>query len=212
MLPQLRQLAERFPDLAIIGVHCGKYPNERRDAQLRAALERLEVAHPVVNDRTYRAWRAFGIFGWPTLVLLDPDGRVAHTKVGESTAEYWTPLLEQHIRAGTEAAGHPPVHAPRQMQRAVRFPEGIAVRPGLVALADTGNHRLLVGKLEADVLQITQIIGSGEPGYADGPAEEAAFNQPRGLAFAGDLLYVADTANHRVRAVNISTGAVTTVL
>jgi len=52
---------------------------------------------------------------------------------------------------------------------------------------------------------------------ADGPAHEATFDRPQGLAFSatgsatGDRLYVADTGNHALRAIDVSTGTVRTV-
>lgn len=53
--------------------------------------------------------------------------------------------------------------------------------------------------------------GCGQaPGDQTGSATSARFNGPRGLAFA-IALYVADTGNHRIRAVDVATGTVTHV-
>jgi len=46
---------------------------------------------------------------------------------------------------------------------------------------------------------------------ADAGAAEAGFNHPQGLALSGEVLYVADTENHMIRAVDLSTWTVTTV-
>jgi hypothetical protein len=48
---------------------------------------------------------------------------------------------------------------------------------------------------------------------ADGSAEVASFDRPQGLAFADDgaALYVADTGNHAVRRIDVTTGRVRTV-
>jgi hypothetical protein len=58
-------------------------------------------------------------------------------------------------------------------------------------------------------------LGKGEEGLQDGPAEQAAFNHPHGMSLSGDpdsgTLYVADTENHAIRAVDLSSGEVTTV-
>jgi DNA-binding beta-propeller fold protein YncE len=37
------------------------------------------------------------------------------------------------------------------------------------------------------------------------------FNEPAGLSFAGDKLYVADTNSHRIRVVDLKTKAVSTL-
>ncbi|MEI7732519.1 MAG: hypothetical protein WCO56_23305 [Verrucomicrobiota bacterium] len=61
---------------------------------------------------------------------------------------------------------------------------------------------------------ITTVAGTGRPGFGGdgGPAIQAQLNQPHELRFdtAGDL-YIADTASHRVRKVNLKTGIITTV-
>lgn len=217
MLPQLRQLAARYPRLQIIGVHAGKYPNERRAAQLQAALERLGVEHPVLNDRKFRTWRAYGIFGWPTLVLLDPRGRIVHTRVGESDAAYWATLLDGMMADAADRSADPPAirlqrAVPNAARHVLRYPEKLAALPGeQLAIADTGNHRIVVGRLVGTVFSVTKIIGSGHAGADDGPAETATFNEPRGLAVSGSTLFIADTANHRVRACDLERGVVTTV-
>jgi sugar lactone lactonase YvrE len=51
--------------------------------------------------------------------------------------------------------------------------------------------------------QVTTLAGGKEPGFADGPAAEALFAHPMGIAISrdGTTLYVADTANNRVRVI-----------
>ena len=54
-------------------------------------------------------------------------------------------------------------------------------------------------------------IGSGTPELADGTYDKAAFNRPQGMCLVGDTLYVADTENHAIRAVDLKAKTVTTV-
>ncbi len=56
---------------------------------------------------------------------------------------------------------------------------------------------------------ITTFAGTGELGFADGPAATAKFNQPEGMWMVGNDLYVADALNHRVR--RIRNGIVSTI-
>jgi WD40 repeat protein len=51
---------------------------------------------------------------------------------------------------------------------------------------------------------------AGDAGYVDATGEEARFNSPRGLAYYSGVLYVADAENYRIRAVDVTSGAVTT--
>jgi streptogramin lyase len=90
---------------------------------------------------------------------------------------------------------------------------GIAVADGKLYVADTLSHRLRVIDLTSG--QIDALAGTGEAGYSgdDGPALEATFHAPRKLVVGPDAnLYVADTDNHAIRAIDLTTGTVRTVV
>jgi len=78
------------------------------------------------------------------------------------------------------------------------FPRDITIdAEGNLYVADMANHR--IRKITPDGV-VTTLAGSGEPDNADGPAGEAQFRLPEGIAvdFEGNLI-VADTGNHRIR-------------
>jgi uncharacterized protein (TIGR03437 family) len=81
-------------------------------------------------------------------------------------------------------------------------PWGIAVdAAGNIFIADTGNHR--IRKVSPDGI-ISTVAGSGVRGSSGdgGPATAASLNEPNGVALdSGGNLYIADTANHRIRKV-----------
>jgi hypothetical protein len=222
VLPQLRELEHRFPlEVAVIGVHSGKYIAERETPRIREAAQRLDVTHPVVNDRHYRIWRAFAVRAWPTLVLIDPKGAVLGSHAGEFTADMLGPLIERlvaaHDRDGEidrrplSATPDPSAIAPGVL----RYPGKVAVAGDRMAIADTGHHRIVVGTLESGSqggrprFVTTGVFGDGTAGLVDGTA--ARFASPNGLAFVGDALVVADTENHAIRAIDLQGGAVRTV-
>jgi len=72
---QLRELRERFSnELVVIGVHSAKFPSEQLTANIREAIRRHDIHHPVVNDAGFQIWRQYGVNAWPTVVLIDPLG------------------------------------------------------------------------------------------------------------------------------------------
>jgi DNA-binding beta-propeller fold protein YncE len=97
---------------------------------------------------------------------------------------------------------------------ATRFfhPEGVAISvDGTFALvADTDNHT--IRKIVIATAEVTTLAGSpGSPGSANGTGDVARFSSPSSLALAAGFALVADTGNHTVRRIDITTGSVTTL-
>ena len=114
--------------------------------------------------------------------------------------------------AGNGEAGYAGDGGPA-VQASLNEPYGIAIdRAGNIFVADRLNRR--VRRIDAANGTITTLAGTGEPAYSGdgGPAARAGFAEPNGLALdAGERhLYIADVADHRVRSVDLSSGAIAT--
>jgi DNA-binding beta-propeller fold protein YncE len=83
---------------------------------------------------------------------------------------------------------------------------GVAYFDGRIFVADTYNNKIKV--VDAKTGETTTIAGSGEPGASDSPAQ---FDEPAGVAYAGGVVYVADTNNHLIRTIEVATGEVATL-
>ena len=90
-------------------------------------------------------------------------------------------------------------------------PRGVVIdTSGNLFVADTGNH--IIRKIVISTGEVTTIAGSGNGAFADGIGGAASFNSPTKLAIdTSGNLFVADSSNHRIRKIVISTGAVSTV-
>ena len=88
-------------------------------------------------------------------------------------------------------------------------PSNLAIdNDGNLFVADTGNNRIRKVTPEG---QVTTIAGDGRAGYKNGPATQAQFNGPVGVAVdARGNVYVADSYNDRVRMIGVD-GQVTTI-
>lgn len=92
---------------------------------------------------------------------------------------------------------------------AFNTPSGLAIdAAGNLYVADTGNHAIRKVTPQGAV---TTLAGTGTSGYRDGPAAQAQFDAPIGVAVdALGKVYVADTYNDRIR-VLAPDGVVTTL-
>ena len=85
----------------------------------------------------------------------------------------------------------------------LQHPLGVAAWGAKVLVADTYNHK--IKELDPEARTIRTLHGDGKPGTDRGDA--LALFEPGGLHAAGGDLYVADTNNHRVVRVALSSGA-----
>jgi len=219
VFPDIHYLEQKYADqpFVVIGVHSGKFDEEKDAEHIRQAVLRHNLTHPVAVDSENKIWDAYGVSSWPTLILIDSQGNVAGVWDGEGNRDdidaRIDSLLKEGKKDGTLAN---PLHF--KSERA-SFKSGVLEFPGKVLadattdrlfISDTNHNRVLVTDLNG---KVTQIIGDGTTGLKDGGFHDAEFRQPQGLALSADgrTLYVADTENHSVRAVDLDHGSVTTL-
>ncbi len=222
----MRALRQQFPnELVVISVHSAKFPSEKITANIRNAVMRHGIHHPVINDADFAVWNQYAVRAWPTVVLVDPLGKVVGQQSGEISAESFGPVIQAMIDdfGAQGALDRTPIRGlvdestlepPRQLD----YPAKLCAAPGgRLFIADTGHHRILEVQLSEDGLdgEIVRTFGNGEAGLQDGPARAAQFHDPHGMAFVqtanGSTLYVADTENHAIRAIDLVNEQVRTI-
>ncbi|WP_207436151.1 thioredoxin-like domain-containing protein [Sabulibacter ruber] len=212
ILPDLKRLEKEYAnELVVIGVHSAKFDAEKQQNAIRQAILKFGIEHPVVNDADFEVWKQYAVNAWPTVVLIDPYGKVIGQKPGEGIYDIIKPHIDELIDTfkGQLNLSPIPFRGETLETTELRFPSKlIADNKGLLYLSDSGNNRIL--KLNATG-QVLEVIGSGSIGFTDGPALEATFNEPHGLALYGSYLYVADAKNNAIRKVNLQTEQVSTI-
>lgn len=216
VLDELRELEEKHRDtVVIIGVHSPKFVHEAEHQAVVDAVERYEVHHPVLDDPELATWKQYAVRAWPTLVVVDPEGYVVAQHAGEGHAHAIEKLVEEleaeHAAKGTLRRGDGPYVAPEPVATHLRFPGKALLLPdGGFLVSDTTRHRLV--ELDADGETVRRHFGTGDRGLADGGPDEARFSEPQGLAALPDgRIAVADTVNHAIRALDLTTGVTTTL-
>jgi len=165
-------------------------------------------------------------FNKPYAMATGPDGEIFIADSGNHTIR----RIDTYGVVST-VAGRPGMSGYNDgatMDALFNGPMGIAVdSQGRIFVADTGNHLIrmiyngnvttLAGRLvfpsQVD-FDITYFDDEWDDaplgGFANGHGAEAMFNLPQGLAMWNDTLIVADTGNHRIRAI-MPGGAVITI-
>ena len=223
VLDELRPLEERYADvLTVVGVHSPKFVHEADHQAVLDAVERYEVHHPVLDDPDLVTWQAYAVRAWPTLTLVDPEGYVVAQFSGEGHAHALDALLAelvpQYDARGALRRGDGPYVPPEPVPTQLRFPGKVARLPGGTFLVSDTKHHSLV-ELAEDGETVLRRIGSGERGLTDGGPAEARFSEPQGVALLPDEMaaevgydaVVADTVNHALRGLVLTTGEVRTL-
>jgi thiol-disulfide isomerase/thioredoxin len=217
-LPDLAMLEKKYANqLVVVGVHSAKFDNERNPESIRKAILRYEISHPVVNDADMKIWRAYRVQSWPTLYLIDTEGRI----VGRGSGEGLYEALDENIQRLVKEARQNKTLNERpikfELARAHESGDSPLFFPGKVLadargkrlfIADSTHHRIVITDLEGNQIAVA---GRGVPGREDGSFDKASFNDPQGMALRDETLYVADRKNHLIRALNLKARTVKTI-
>ena len=238
ILPDLSYLEEKYKDepVVVIGVHSAKFENESDRRAIRSAVLRYSIHHPVVVDKDFAIWRRYGAKGWPSFAVIGADGKVVTIKSpfgdaevvsGEGNRQNLDDAVRTALDAGRKAGTlaktpfRPKLDANVPAPSGLAFPgKVLAIAPasgdsGLLFIADSTNNRVIEAKLPGagGKAERIAVFGAREPGLADGDAATARFHDPQGLAYdaAKKTVYVADTKNHAIRAIDLAKNSVSTI-
>jgi thiol-disulfide isomerase/thioredoxin len=216
MLPALATLEKKYEGkpVVFIGVHSAKFFNEQDKKNIENAVARYEISHPVVVDRNMSIWRKYDVNGWPTIIIIDPNGTIVYKQSGEGQRESIEDtvdvLLEKYSKTGTLAKDPLKIeHKILQNKSTLSFPGKISISNGKIAMSDSNHNRIIVTDLFG---KIEHVIGSGKIGFSDGSFETATFFRPQGVVWKNDSIIVADTENHAIRKIDLRDKKVTTLV
>ncbi len=85
-IPWLKDLERRLGSkgLALMGVHSPEFDHEREREKVVAKVKEFGIRHPVMLDNDFSYWRALGNRYWPAFYVIDKQGRLRGTFVGET--------------------------------------------------------------------------------------------------------------------------------
>ncbi len=203
---EIKQLEAKFHDgLNVIGVHTPKFSYESDSANVLKCVNRWLIRHPVINDAHWQLWRMLNIEAWPTVVLLDAEGKLSGVYFGDGHKAELESRINQllndaHMRGIRSKEAPPSVKKP-ETSSFLSFPSHVIAGVDRLYVSDTGHNRVVEMSFEG---QVTRIFGSGNAGLWDGRGIETGFNGPTGLCMGKDELFICDTGNHVIRRVRLA--------
>jgi thiol-disulfide isomerase/thioredoxin len=217
IIPDLKKLEKKYPnELVVIGVHSAKFENEKDTENIRRIILRYEIEHPIVNDADFKIWNAYAVNAWPTRYLIDPAGYIIGRLSGEGGYEALDKAISDSIAEFRKRGELNEAPLKLVLEKAkvgdlpLAFPGKVIAdeKTDRLFIADSDHNRIVIARLDGTLIET---IGTGVHGAADGAFDRATFFRPQGMFLNGDTLYVADTENHLIRAVDLKTKTVSTI-
>jgi len=96
-LPHVRAWSEKYKDhgLVVMGAHTPEFEFEKDADNVRRAVKDMRVTWTVAIDNEYAVWRAFGNNAWPAVYLVDAQGRIRYSHLGEGAYERTEQMIQQ---------------------------------------------------------------------------------------------------------------------
>jgi thiol-disulfide isomerase/thioredoxin len=151
--------------LVVIGNHFPEFSYERDIANLRAALPKLGITYAITQDNTGDTWSAWANRYWPTIYLIDKQGRVRYTHIGEggydTTEAAIQTLLQEPDAPSIEATAEPEsVRQYLNTTTTVNVRTGAGTDAAVIGSIEP-NEAYVIHSLENDWYQIAYNDGTG---------------------------------------------------
>lgn len=73
----------RGQGLVVLGVHTPELSFEKDVENVRKAVQEYNIQYPVAIDGDFTNWNRYNVRAWPTWFIVDKEGYVRYTHVGE---------------------------------------------------------------------------------------------------------------------------------
>jgi len=194
VLPDLKYLEQKYPDsLTVIGVHSAKFDNEKEVENIRQAILRYDIEHPVIVDSDMTIWQSYAVRAWPTLMVIDPESYVIGYVSGEGNRdaldELFGKLIAEHKDKNAvkfESLSFSLEKERKPLSTPLAFP-GKVLAFAITATEAKQLHQqvALLGEMTEDSESVEELV---EPGPANSVIQ----------SLVGSCLFIADSGHNRI--------------
>ena len=84
--------------LIVVGVHSPEFSYEKETDGVKRAIKELNVPYAVALDNDFSIWNSFKVWAWPSMFILDKQGRIRFTHVGEGAYAESEQTIQQLLK------------------------------------------------------------------------------------------------------------------
>lgn len=215
----LHRIEEAFSgrQFIMIFIHSSRFGGAIPTEHVALAALRHEIHFPVLIDDVLDVWNSYGVNDWPSYVIIDAEGNIMGSLSGEGKADRIIHAIERVLEDCSQKnillKSMPSFQSQPGPPSLLSFPGKIEIdrEKGHLFVSDTGHHRVLHLSLEKENSARIITEYGGREGFSDGRTIRASFRSPMGLCLLGQTLYIADSENHAIRAIDLNKKEVSTI-
>lgn len=101
-LPAVKGFDARYRDkgLTVIGIQSPEFEREKIFENIVAAVNKHEIKYPILIDNDMKNWNAFGVNAWPTIFIVDKQGRIRYKQLGEGNYDMQEKIIKTLLAEG----------------------------------------------------------------------------------------------------------------
>lgn len=105
-LPAVKGFDAKYRDkgLTVIGIQSPEFEREKVFENIVQAVNKHEIKYPILIDNDMKNWNAYGVNAWPTIFILDKQGRIRYKQIGEGNYTYQEKVIQTLLAEDAAAA------------------------------------------------------------------------------------------------------------
>ncbi len=101
-IPHLNDWYQKYSNrgLVIVGVQTPEFSDEKNIANVKTAVNNFQIKYPVILDNNYANWKAYGNNYWPRDYLVDNQGYIRYSHIGEGDYDQTEQMIQSLLAEG----------------------------------------------------------------------------------------------------------------
>ena len=101
-IPSLNDWYQKYSNkgLVIIGIQTPEFSDEKNIDNVKTAVNHFQIKYPVILDNNYATWNAYGNNYWPRDYLVDNQGYIRYSHIGEGDYAQTEQMIQSLLAEG----------------------------------------------------------------------------------------------------------------